>query len=102
MSRRHYFIFVFPGLVHGDAGGNVDRWCDWTVELECLLQVIKKNLPSLIASLLFPDCRFVIAWICTGVGAIGMLWLWWRWRKNYLWALNQIFMYVKVPEKSAK
>ena len=31
-----------------------------------------------------------------------MLWLWWRWRKNYVWALNKIFLYVKVREKSDK
>lgn len=23
-----------------------------------------------------------------------MIWLWWRWRKNYLWALNKIFVFV--------
>ncbi|KAJ3494116.1 hypothetical protein NLJ89_g10876 [Agrocybe chaxingu] len=34
---------------------------------------------------------FVIAWVCCAVGASGMLWLWWRWRKNYLWALNKVF-----------
>jgi len=35
---------------------------------------------------------FVIAWVCTGIGAAGMLWLCWRWRKNYVWALNKIFL----------
>jgi hypothetical protein len=23
-----------------------------------------------------------------------MIWLWWRWRKNYLWGLNKIFLSV--------
>ncbi|KAF9044384.1 hypothetical protein BJ165DRAFT_1347953 [Panaeolus papilionaceus] len=35
---------------------------------------------------------FIVAWVCTGMGIIGMIWLTWRWRKNYLWALNKIFV----------
>ncbi|KII85408.1 hypothetical protein PLICRDRAFT_44704 [Plicaturopsis crispa FD-325 SS-3] len=35
---------------------------------------------------------FVIAWVCTGIGAIGMIWLWWRWKDNYVWLVNRIFM----------
>ncbi|KAF9044382.1 hypothetical protein BJ165DRAFT_195991 [Panaeolus papilionaceus] len=35
---------------------------------------------------------FIVAWACTGIGIIGMLWLTWRWRRNYIWALNKIFM----------
>jgi len=35
---------------------------------------------------------FIVAWICTGIGGFGMIWLWWRWRKNYIWCLNKIFM----------
>lgn len=34
----------------------------------------------------------VIAWVCTGIGGLGMLWLWWRWRKNYVWIVNRIFV----------
>jgi hypothetical protein len=34
----------------------------------------------------------VIAGICCGIGAGGMLWLWWRWRENFVWLLNKIFM----------
>ncbi|KAI6157297.1 hypothetical protein BKA82DRAFT_994278 [Pisolithus tinctorius] len=34
----------------------------------------------------------VIAWVCTGIGGLGMLWLWWRWRKNYIWIVNRIFV----------
>ena|SRR5882757_8571389 len=36
--------------------------------------------------------RYVIAWLCTGIGAIGMIWLWWRWQKNYVWIVNRIFV----------
>ncbi|KIK01188.1 hypothetical protein K443DRAFT_99177 [Laccaria amethystina LaAM-08-1] len=35
---------------------------------------------------------FVIAWVCCGIGAVGMVWLWWRWRNNYIWILNRIFL----------
>lgn len=34
----------------------------------------------------------VIAWICTGVGGCGMIWLWWRWHDNYIWIVNRIFV----------
>lgn len=36
----------------------------------------------------------MVAWVCTAVGALGLIWLWWRWRKNYLFGLNKIFLYV--------
>lgn len=35
---------------------------------------------------------FVIAWICTGIAAMGMIWLWWKWMNNYVWIVNKIFM----------
>lgn len=28
------------------------------------------------------------------IGALGCLWLWVAWRKNYVWLLNRIFLYV--------
>ena len=28
------------------------------------------------------------------IGALGCLWLWFAWRKNYVWLLNRIFLYV--------
>lgn len=34
----------------------------------------------------------VIAWICTGIGGCGMIWLWWRWHDNYIWIVNRIFV----------
>ncbi|MCJ1243330.1 hypothetical protein MMC30_000527 [Trapelia coarctata] len=33
-----------------------------------------------------------IATICCILGASGMAWLWWRWRSNYIWVINRIFM----------
>ncbi|KAJ7678141.1 hypothetical protein DFH06DRAFT_1316920 [Mycena polygramma] len=35
---------------------------------------------------------FVIAFVCSGVGVLGMLWLWWRWNQNYIWLNNRIFL----------
>ncbi|CCM02134.1 uncharacterized protein FIBRA_04211 [Fibroporia radiculosa] len=35
---------------------------------------------------------YVIAWVCTAIGAIGMIWLWWRWQNNYIWITNRIFV----------
>ena len=39
---------------------------------------------------------FVIAFLCSGIGAAGMGYLWWRWMKNYVWLVNKVFLYV-VP-----
>ncbi|KAK7052271.1 hypothetical protein R3P38DRAFT_3306060 [Favolaschia claudopus] len=33
---------------------------------------------------------FVIAFVCSGIGVLGMLWLWWRWSRNYIWLNNRI------------
>lgn len=30
--------------------------------------------------------------VCSGVGALGMIYLWYRWRTNYVWLLNRIFL----------
>ncbi|KAJ7901588.1 hypothetical protein B0H13DRAFT_2663928 [Mycena leptocephala] len=35
---------------------------------------------------------FVIAFVCSGIGVLGMLWLWWRWNRNYIWLNNRIFL----------
>jgi hypothetical protein len=29
---------------------------------------------------------------CCGIGAGGMIWLWFRWRANFVWLLNRIFL----------
>jgi hypothetical protein len=31
------------------------------------------------------------------IGVLGCLFLWFRWRSNYVWLLNRIFLYVKSP-----
>ncbi|KNZ75906.1 hypothetical protein J132_00919 [Termitomyces sp. J132] len=35
---------------------------------------------------------FVIAFLCCGIGAVGMCYLWWKWMDNYLWLVSSIFM----------
>ncbi|KAJ7447084.1 hypothetical protein B0H11DRAFT_2290258 [Mycena galericulata] len=35
---------------------------------------------------------YVLAWVCTGFGAAGMSWLWYRWHENYIWLVKRIFM----------
>lgn len=40
---------------------------------------------------------FVIAWVCTGIAAGGMCWLWYKWMNNYVWIVNKIFMCVPSP-----
>jgi len=35
---------------------------------------------------------FIVAFLCTGIGIIGMGYLWWRWMKNYIWLVNRIFL----------
>jgi hypothetical protein len=34
----------------------------------------------------------IVAGVCSGIGAAGMIWLWWRWRRNFVWLLNKIFL----------
>lgn len=34
----------------------------------------------------------VIAAVCCGIGVAGMMWLAWRWRQNYVWLLNRLFL----------
>lgn len=33
-----------------------------------------------------------IAGFCCVIGGTGMVWLWWRWRSNYVWLINKIFL----------
>ena len=33
-----------------------------------------------------------VAGLCCAVGGAGMVWLWWRWRHNYVWVINKIFL----------
>ncbi|KAK0635626.1 hypothetical protein B0T17DRAFT_516831 [Bombardia bombarda] len=34
----------------------------------------------------------VVGFLCMGVGALGALWLGLRWRKNYVWLINKLYL----------
>jgi hypothetical protein len=34
----------------------------------------------------------IVASICCAIGVSGMVWLWYRWRRNYVWVLNKIIV----------
>ena len=34
----------------------------------------------------------LVASICCALGVAGMTWLWYRWRRNYVWLLNKIIV----------
>ncbi|KAJ0120463.1 hypothetical protein J7T55_015190 [Diaporthe amygdali] len=34
----------------------------------------------------------VVAAVCCGIGAAGLLWLAFRWRSNYVWLLNRVYL----------
>ncbi|KAG8800267.1 hypothetical protein FRC16_003251 [Serendipita sp. 398] len=70
---------IFPGTFtsiqnideQGDGIGNIERW---------ILHHVK-NLPLL-----------VVAGVCCGLGAIGMVAFWIRWHSNYVWVCNRVFL----------
>ncbi|KAJ7217392.1 hypothetical protein B0H12DRAFT_1032126 [Mycena haematopus] len=37
-----------------------------------------------------PQIRYRV--VCSGIGVLGMLWLWWQWNQNYVWLNNRIFL----------
>jgi len=68
---------LFPGTFSSIQNVPASRLNDTE---ERLLRSVK-NLPL-----------FIIAWICCGIGATGMAWLWFKWWNNYIWVVNNIFM----------
>ncbi|MCJ1253090.1 hypothetical protein MMC24_000897 [Lignoscripta atroalba] len=43
-----------------------------------------------------------IAAICCSIGGCGMVWLWWKWRRNYVWIVNSIFLYEETLQRSLR
>ena len=37
---------------------------------------------------------FWIAIVCCSVGMVGLLWLWWKLKDNYVWLATKLFLYV--------
>lgn len=38
----------------------------------------------------------------SGIGALGCIWLWFRWRRNYVWLVNRIFLCIPSNSELAK
>ncbi len=75
-------FIIFPGTYTTITKLNNDAQIQGNHTASTILASVK-NIPLL-----------VIAGVCTGIGAAGMVWLWWRWRQNYIWLLNKIFLFV--------
>ncbi|KAI9730633.1 MAG: hypothetical protein M1818_008115 [Claussenomyces sp. TS43310] len=71
---------IFPGTFTSISSLEDDQTVDNNVVAKTFFRAFK-NTPLLI-----------VAAMCCGIGAIGMLWLWYRWRQNYVWLLNKIFL----------
>lgn len=73
-------FIIFPGTFTSIQGLDNDAAVAANHTASTIITSIK-NIPLLI-----------VAGVCSGIGAVGMLWLWWRWRQNYVWLLNKIFL----------
>ncbi|KAJ7081865.1 hypothetical protein B0H15DRAFT_853829 [Mycena belliarum] len=71
---------LFPGTFSSLQDNNEQENDD----LECLQAAAVKVINHL--------SLYVVAWVCTAIGAIGMTYLWCRWHANYIWLLNRVFM----------
>lgn len=74
-------FIIFPGTFTSIQSLDLDDPSRSDAEKWILGRV--KNVPLL-----------VIAGLCCGIGAAGMIWLWHRWHKNFIWLVNRIFLYV--------
>lgn len=72
-------FIIFPGTFTSIQSLNVDDPSRSDAEKWILGRV--KNVPLL-----------VIAGLCCGIGAAGMIWLWYRWHNNFIWLVNRIFL----------
>ncbi|CAE7105293.1 unnamed protein product [Rhizoctonia solani] len=70
---------IFPGTFTSIQQLDMDDPTRSDAERWILIRV--KNVPLL-----------VIAGLCCAIGASGMIWLWHRWHKNFIWLVNRIFL----------
>jgi hypothetical protein len=73
-------FIIFPGTFTTISGLGNDAAVQTNQTASTVIASVK-NIPLL-----------AIAGACTGLGALGMVWLWWYWRHNYVWLLNKIFL----------
>lgn len=74
---------TFASLKDREAELDADKGNKAQIEAEVLHAV--NNVPLL-----------AIAIACCAIGGIGLFWLWMVWRRNYVWSLNRIFLYVPI------
>lgn len=71
---------VFPGTFTSIQDSTTNPLIENNTTAEKVLKHVK-NAPLL-----------WIAGFCCGIGVCGMAWLWWRWRNNFVWLINRIFL----------
>lgn len=60
-----------------------------------------KSGPAIEHQILHTVANVPLLWVagaCVIIGAVGMVGLWFRWRRNYVWLINRIFMCVSMDE----
>ncbi|KAF8869931.1 hypothetical protein BD779DRAFT_1681574 [Infundibulicybe gibba] len=72
---------LFPGTFSSLKNDSVPKLAGVAGEVEKNILGVIQNLPL-----------FVVAFVCCGIGAVGMIYLWWRWSNNYVWLVNRIFI----------
>nr|XP_036584424.1 PHO85 cyclin-1 [Colletotrichum truncatum]KAF6793942.1 PHO85 cyclin-1 [Colletotrichum truncatum] len=45
------------------------------------------------------DCLIALASVLSGVASIGLAWLWFKWRTNYVWVYQHIAVYEAVFDR---
>jgi len=73
-------FIIFPGTFTTISGLDNDAAVQGNQTASTIIASVK-NIPLL-----------AVAGACTGLGGLGMVWLWWYWRHNYVWLLNKIFL----------
>ncbi|KAI6026480.1 hypothetical protein BKA83DRAFT_22602 [Pisolithus microcarpus] len=74
-----------PGLHSGAHEYAQTRYVEMLLDLDDIPTKDKHEVAAIINNVPL----LVIAWVCTGVGAVGMVLLWWQRRKNYIWIRQQ-------------
>jgi predicted histidine transporter YuiF (NhaC family) len=61
------------------------------------------NKDALEQKILHSVANVGLLWVsgaCFVIGLLGCCWLWFMWRRNYVWLINRIFLYDQFPLQS--
>src|SRR5271156_1206544 len=61
------------------------------------------NKDALEQKILHSVANIGLLWLsgaCCVIGLLGCCWLWFMWRRNYVWLINRIFLYDQFPLQS--